>query len=338
MTNDGRWKIGSKDEGGRKVPGVRGEGREMRSEEEILTLIIETARQDERIRAVVMNGSRANPNAPRDRFQDFDVVYFVTDIQPFRNNYEWIKRFGEIMILQEPEDMLDPPGENGDFFTYLMQFMDGNRIDLGIYPLEKLGEQPRDSLSVLLLDKDGIVPRLAPPSESDYLPKRPTAKAYANCCNEFWWVCPYVAKGLWREEIPYARYMLDTVVREQLMKMLTWHIGVQTEFAINPGKHGKYFQKYLEPELWGMLVRTYADGDVEHMWEALLVMGDLFRVTALRVAEEFGFVYPHDSDEKVSAHLRHVRMKDEEECPVSCVPVSCLAVSWEGEERMKAEG
>ena len=36
----------------------------MRSEEEMLTLIIETAREDERIRAVIMNGSRAKPNAP----------------------------------------------------------------------------------------------------------------------------------------------------------------------------------------------------------------------------------------------------------------------------------
>lgn len=36
----------------------------MRSEEEMFELIIATARQDERIRAVILNGSRANPNAP----------------------------------------------------------------------------------------------------------------------------------------------------------------------------------------------------------------------------------------------------------------------------------
>ena len=49
----------------------------MRSEQEILDLIVNTARDDERIRAVIMNGSRVNPNAPRDVFQDFDVVYLV---------------------------------------------------------------------------------------------------------------------------------------------------------------------------------------------------------------------------------------------------------------------
>ena len=47
----------------------------MRSEQEMLELIVNTARHDDRIRAVIMNGSRANPNAPRDFFQDFDIVY-----------------------------------------------------------------------------------------------------------------------------------------------------------------------------------------------------------------------------------------------------------------------
>ncbi|MCI0398984.1 MAG: aminoglycoside 6-adenylyltransferase [Chloroflexi bacterium] len=31
------------------------------------------------------------------------------------------------------------------------------------------------------------------PSESDYLPGPPTAKAFSDCCNEFWWVCRAIA-------------------------------------------------------------------------------------------------------------------------------------------------
>src|SRR6476620_665620 len=110
----------------------------MRTEQEMLDLILETARCDERIRVVVMNGSRANPNAPRDPFQDFDIVYVVRDVAPFRHNLEWIKRFGELMILQMPEAMQDPPPENDGSFTYLMLFSDGNRIDLTLFPIAKL--------------------------------------------------------------------------------------------------------------------------------------------------------------------------------------------------------
>jgi len=279
----------------------------MRTEQEMLDLVINTARQDERIRAVIMNGSRANPNAPRDMFQDFDVVYIVTEVASFKNNYEWIKRFGELMILQEPDDMQDPPPEENEGFAYLMQFTDGNRIDLGIYPLARLEILEKDSLSLLLLDKDGIVKPFPPSSESGYLPEPPTAKAFSDCCNEFWWVCPYAAKGLWREEIIYAKFMLDQLVREQLMKMLTWYIGVRTRFSVNPGKFGKYFKKYLEPDLWDLLQKTYSNASYEKNWEALFAMGVLFRKIAVLVAGHFGFDYPFDDEKRVSAHLEHVR-------------------------------
>jgi aminoglycoside 6-adenylyltransferase len=279
----------------------------MRSEQEMLDLILKTAQEDERIRAVHLNGSRVNPNAPRDFFQDFDVVYFVTDVAPYSENLEWISRFGELMILQMPDLMEDPPPMEGDHFQYLMQFSDGNRIDLGITPLHRLKEYAPESLTVVLLDKDGLFKWIPPTSDRDGIPPPPTAKMFGDCCNEFWWVSPYVAKGLWREEILYARYMFDEVVRSQLFKMLTWYVGVRTGFAANPGKMGKYYRKYLEPELWELLLKTYADADYDHTWEALFRMGELFRKLAAAVADQFGFEYPQGDDQRVSAHLRHVR-------------------------------
>jgi aminoglycoside 6-adenylyltransferase len=282
----------------------------MRTEQQMLDLILETARCDERIRAVIMNGSRVNPNAQRDPFQDFDIVYIVKDVDPFRHNLDWIQRFGELMILQMPEEMSDPPPSGEGFFTYLMQFMDGNRIDLGLFTLTQWREhdRDRDSLSLLLLDKDGIIDRFPPADESSYLPTPPTARQFADCCNEFWWVSPYVAKGLWRQEILYAKSMFDEVIRnEQLMKMLRWHIGVRTGFQVSPGKLGKYFQKYLEPELWEMLLKTFSDASYENTWDALFTLCDLFRKVAVPLAEHFGFAYPFDDDRRVSAHLKYVR-------------------------------
>jgi aminoglycoside 6-adenylyltransferase len=278
----------------------------MRSEQEMYDLILNTARQDERIRAVILNGSRANPNAPRDVFQDYDIVYIVTDVASYKRDRRWIERFGELVMLQTPDDMGEKAPGDDESYAYLMQFADGQRIDLTLYPLAGLNEMEMDSMSVLLLDKDGTIAPFPAPDESDYLPQPPTAKGYADCCNEFWWVCSYVAKGLWRREITYARYMLDQVVREQLMKMLVWHIGVKTRFSRNPGYHGKHFERYLEPELWEMLCGTYADSEYEHTWEALFTMCKLFRITAVVVARYFDFEYPNGDDERVSAYLQRV--------------------------------
>jgi aminoglycoside 6-adenylyltransferase len=279
----------------------------MRSEQEILDLIIDTARKDERVRAVIINGSRVNPNAPKDFFQDYDVVYLVTEKESFLADPTWIKVFGELMILQLPDEMSDPPPEGKDAYGYLMQFADGNRIDLSLFPVSRLSRLEEDSLTLTLLDKDGILPTFDPPNESGYLPTPPTAKKFFDCTNEFWWCSPYVAKGLWRHEIVYAKHMLDLYVREQLDKMLVWYIGMRTNYKQSPGKMGKYFEKYLEPELWQRLLRTYSDGESEHTWDALLAMGELFRRVAIRVADYFGFTYPHADDQRVTTHLLHVR-------------------------------
>jgi aminoglycoside 6-adenylyltransferase len=280
----------------------------MRSEREMLDLIIKTARNDERVRAVVMNGSRLNPKAPKDFFQDYDVVYLVTEKESFLADPGWIKVFGELMILQLPDEMSDPPPEGrGLYYGYLMQFADGNRIDLSLFPVDKVDQLEQDSLTLTLLDKDGVLPNFPPPNDSGYMPKPPSAKAFFDCTNEFWWVSPYVAKGLWRREIVYARHILDVYVREQLDKMLAWYVGMCSGFQKSPGKLGKYLESCLEPELWQLLLSTYSDADYARTWEALFAMGELFRRIAIPVAQHFGYSYPHGDDQRVSAHLRHIR-------------------------------
>ena len=77
----------------------------MRSEQEMYELIIGTARADERIRAVYMNGSRTDKNAPKDIFQDYDIVYAVRETKPFYEDKHWIDRFGERLYMQCPDEL-----------------------------------------------------------------------------------------------------------------------------------------------------------------------------------------------------------------------------------------
>ena len=71
-----------------------------RSEQEMMEAILSTAREDERVRAVGLNGSRANPRARRDDFQDYDIVYLVTDMESFLANPGWVDVFGPRIIMQ----------------------------------------------------------------------------------------------------------------------------------------------------------------------------------------------------------------------------------------------
>ena len=279
----------------------------MRSETTMMALILNTALANERIRGVILNGSRVNPNVEPDRFQDYDVIYIVTDLASFLADPTWIDRFGERMILQLPDLMgAEAPREDGGF-TYLMQFMDGNRIDLTLIPVRHIAKMQKDSLSVLLLDKDQRFDPFPPPSEVSYLPTPPTPKDFADCCNEFWWVAPYVAKALKREEILYARHLLDTVLRKELMRILTWWFGIKTGFQHNPGKVGKHFKDVLSEKHWEQLLSTYSPAEINPTWSALFKMTDLFSEMGCEVAQNLGYIYPEEDDERVSGYLKEIQ-------------------------------
>ena len=55
----------------------------MRDETQMYQLLTGIAREDDRIFAVYMNGSRTNKNAPKDIFQDYDIVYVVGETSFF---------------------------------------------------------------------------------------------------------------------------------------------------------------------------------------------------------------------------------------------------------------
>jgi aminoglycoside 6-adenylyltransferase len=280
----------------------------MRSEDELITLILNVAKTDERIRAVLLNGSRANPNIKKDRFQDFDIVYIVNEIKTFLNDHSWIDIFGERLILQMPDDMTfgEEQSENAAFH-YLMLFKDRNRIDLTIFPLDKFeNEFEQDSLTILLLDKDSLFSNLPPSGDIDYLIERPTEKMFTDCRNEFWWVCNNVAKGLWRQEITYAKDMLEITVREMFLKVIEWYIGIETDFSVSFGKSGKNMQAYLSPELYDKILLTYPDANPENIWKSLFIMSDIFRELANKISRNLRFEYNSTEDYDITEYLKWI--------------------------------
>ena len=282
----------------------------MRNEQEMMSLILAYARQEPGIRAAYLNGSRANPNAKPDIFQDYDIVYVVTDTQPFIADKTWLKRFGEICVMQEPDATSLPYEKSnpGERYAYLMQFEDGNRIDLTILSVAVAREAYlSDSLTRPLLDKDGLLPEIPASSEKDYLIQKPGMGEYLSCCNEFWWVSPYVAKGLWRGEILFALWHLETCIRPMLQRMLTWEAGIRHDFSISAGKCGKLLEQYLPADKWTRLLKTYPAAETDAVWQAMFEAGALFRETAVFVGHTLGYAYNGEEDRRTTAFLQDVR-------------------------------
>lgn len=277
-----------------------------------MDLILGVAKADERIRAVWMSGSRANPDVPKDEHQDFDVVFQVKDVTPYWDHDDWIEScFGRPALMQKPESMnLIPPDGDGNF-AYLMLFPDGNRIDLCITaaPFEE-----SDEPAILLLDKDkeaASLPR-ATGTKAFWYVKRPTQKFFSDCCNEFYWCMNNVAKGIARDELSYAMKQFNDCVRDMLVQMLKWYVGVETDFSASAGKEGKFFKRLLPADLYESFRKTYSDADYDHLWDAVSEMLSLFERVAKHVSEKLQFTYREEERKAIEAYVERVRVNEQD--------------------------
>ena len=288
----------------------------MRGENEMMELILGIAENDERVRAVYMNGSRANPAVPRDIYQDYDIVFAVTGTQSFLEDPGWISQFGTPLIVQEPDknDTYFNYGQEPEPFdfsrryTWLMLFNDGTRIDLRIETLEESEKNfLSESLTVLLLDKDNRMPQLPPPSDKDYHIQKPDEPRFHACCNNFWWCLNNAAKGIARDELPYAMIMFHGTVRTDLHTMMDWYTGTLRGFSVSTGKDGKFYKKLLPPELYLMYTQTFSGSGYEQFWDALDTMCGLFHILAEGVSRYFGFSYHQDEEDGMREYIRMVK-------------------------------
>jgi len=281
----------------------------MRSEQEMYDLIINTASQDARIRAVYMNGSRTNPNAVKDIFQDYDIIYVVEETQSFREDKGWIDRFGERLYMQYPEDNVYYENDVENCYGWLIQFADGNRLDLHVCTFRWVFEEiTKDKLCKVLLDKEKCLPDIPQSTDEDYWVKEPTAQQFMDTCNEYWWCLNNVAKGLWREEIPYVMDMINYNIRPQLIRILAWEIGCITDYSVSIGKSGKYMYRWLEKKTWERFLRTYSMGVIQSLWDSVFIMCDLFQEVAKDVSQKMNFTYNQEEADNSLKFLEKVQM------------------------------
>lgn len=121
-------------------------------------------------------------------------------------------------------------------------------------------------------------------ADKDHCVKKLTERQFFETCNEYWWSLNNVAKGLWREEVPYVMDMINYCVRPQLIRLLGWEIGFETDFTVNIGKSRKYMYKWLENKNWNEFLKTYPSGNVKDIWKSVFIMCDLFNDIAEEVS------------------------------------------------------
>ena len=273
----------------------------------MMNTFIDFAMNDRRIRLATLEGSRTNRNIPPDTFRDFDISYFVTDMDSFKKDDRWLHIFGNRIMMQKPEDMELFPPELGSWFSYIILFEDGNKLDLTLIPINEVEQYFADSdgLVEVLLDKDARIGHEVLADDRQYWIKKPSARAFDDCCNEFWMVSTYVVKGLAREEILFAIDHLNEIARPNLLRMMAWQVGSEQGYSFSAGKNYKFINRWLPHADWEALLSTYSQHGYPNMWQSLFACHALFRTYSRAVADKLGYEYP-DYDEAITTYTMKI--------------------------------
>lgn len=261
----------------------------MRAETEMLDLILQTAKTLQ-VKAVAMSGSRTDTKAPKDEFQDYDVVYVVENLDELITDLSWLDRFGKRIIEQEVT--------LGQRRLYLMLFEDGNRIDLTLCPKEHMKEWvDSESKFIVLEDEKGLFAPYSPTPQR-YWTSPASETDFEKSCNEFWWVSAYVVKGICRKQVIYATNHLYGICQQELLKVLSWQVA-SDRGKIDIGKNYKYLFNYLPAEKEKQFSNLLDFSSLDEIPQSLFATMELFHREAQRLAQKLGFDYDKEVAEKM---------------------------------------
>jgi aminoglycoside 6-adenylyltransferase len=280
----------------------------LRTEKEVLAQFEDWAQANDLIRAAVLTSSRVKPNTTTDFLSDYDIELYVTELQSFQQNDDWLNTFGPIMV-RWPYKPRSTGNEGG--ITRLVLFKDGVRIDFQITDKLEIEPDAYQDVYQVLIDKDNLTGCLNKPTDQEYIVKAPTQEEFETLVSEFWWAAIYVPKYLWRDEVPFAKYMLDNIMRyEYLQSIVEWYIGSQNGWSVNTGVHGRWFKKYLDEETWVELESTYTGTKIEENQQAFFRFIALFRRLATVVGHQLDYGYPLELDKEVTEYCCHIFERD----------------------------
>lgn len=278
--------------------------------------IIAWGKQQEAVRAILLTGSLASPAPYIDALSDFDVILVLTDIHPFYESRAWLEDFAPVLALYRDPLMLEDGLEKSG---YVVQFENGLKIDFTLWTVARMQRihaapdlpEEFDAGYRVLLDKDHLTAHLQPATFQGYIPKPPTNAAYQTIMESFFLDTCYVAKFLWRDDLVAAKHLLDNFIKQDYLRpMLEWHSEIAHNWTIKPGPFGRRLKKWLRPDLWTALEKTYTGADIADNWQALENTIALMQQVAGEVGEKLGFVYPHETGARTQAYLQKVRHLD----------------------------
>lgn len=281
----------------------------MPNDNQILQKLISFAENDPRISAMVLFGSRAREEKKADRFSDYDLIFFVSDVDSFIHSDEWLRGIAEPRIsffentaVQDYErrvffdDALDM-----DFLFYNVKDVERITAD----PIIRVWYAKGHRILVDKINYSKIVEASCPaPMEK----KAITEQDFCNNVNNFWFHTIWATKKLCRGEVWAAKNCIDGYLKNLLREMLEYEAIARYGAGFDVWHDGRFFDEWVDPYIRSGLQDAYGKYDRESLQSALANTMDLYTTAARNTARLMNYPYPTGVEEYAHRTLQQMEV------------------------------
>ncbi|HXJ35277.1 MAG TPA: aminoglycoside 6-adenylyltransferase [Candidatus Eisenbacteria bacterium] len=288
--------------------------------QEIECRLASWARDQKDVRALIVVGSRATPNAPRDSFSDLDVLLVAGRPSSYVDEVSWLEQIEHPWLTYVIQTPLGGRIARGavfregrvtvDFAVVGRWSLPGAMVLLGAlsrFPgiaswLPSLLSNQLAALSGMLragtrvlVDKDGAATRLARTTVSWPRPTRPSEREFAGVVRTFWGSTFWTAKKLLRRDL-WRCTEGRRDVRQLLLQMVEWHARAIHGWDYETWYLGRYVERWADPRIVRALPSLFSGYDLTSQQRALVATANLFQWISDETSARLGFSsnVPHE--------------------------------------------
>lgn len=277
------------------------------SEDPFLGKMLDWARRQDGLGAVILTGSRARAVGPVDAASDYDVEVFVDEPERYGYSSAWLEEIAPVWVYISSSE--GDEGDVGRRITRQPFFAGGTKADIQIRPTEALADVAEGGLDdlyergyVVLADPSGLASRLPAPSGRSPRPRPPTEADLLAVCSEFWFeaahIPPYLARGeLWIVKVR------DGTMKRMLLRLIEWDALARLGPGADVWHLGIHMREWAAPDVWDGLHRCYGRFNAEDAFAAFRATLGLFSKLSRRVAAGFGLDHPSHIEEAIRPHV-----------------------------------
>ena len=269
-----------------------------------LDAILEWARQEDAIRALVVTGSLARIDDTIDEYSDLDMQVIATEISSYTEDDSWLDALGEVWIRY-------PLNQTASY--RLVWFNGGFKVDFQFLAMDTIqGDQLTDEYIrgyQILLDKDDRFRDLPPSPRIFPQAPPPSAAEVQAAINEFWFEAIHVAQFIRRQEFWVVKHR-DWTMKNNLLRMLEWHARLLRRKPVNTWLLGRRIADWTDDVSYTAVEQIWAGWDAQALWDALLLQLELFSRLSLELANTLQFNYDESRFRKITAYI-HLQWRED---------------------------